>query len=434
LRRRHGGACLKTEPLTASAALARDAADPLAGFADQFHHPYDDGGRKLVYLAGHSLGLQPKAAADIVGQELADWRRLGVRGHHEALRAWIGYHERLAGPLAHLVGAHEDEVVAMNSLTVNLHLMMVSFFKPGPGRSGVLIEKSAFPSDRYAVVSQLDYHGLHAGEHLIEAAPRPGERCLRTEDLLALIDREGPRLALVLLPGVQYLTGQCLELAPLIDAAHRAGAAVGLDLAHAVGNTPLSLHDWNADFAVWCGYKYLNAGPGAIGGCFVHARHGALGLPRFAGWWGQNKAARFDMGPDFVPIEGAEGWQISNPPILSSAPLLASLELFERAGMDRLREKSLALTGYLRRRIEALPHGSVEIITPAPAAAHGAQLSLRLARPAHEARRCHERLTAAGVIGDWREPDILRLAPVPLYNSFSDVHSAVDCLAAALHD
>jgi kynureninase len=388
-----------------------------------------------VYLAGHSLGLQPTAAADLVGQELADWRRRGVLGHHAALRPWIGYHERLAGPLARLVGARPDEVVAMNSLTVNLHLMMVSFFRPDRERRCVLIEKSAFPSDRYAIVSQLEFHSLDAGEHLIEAAPRPGERCLRTEDLLALIEREGPRLALVLLPGVQYLTGQCLDLAPLIAATHRAGAAVGLDLAHAVGNTPLSLHDWNADFAVWCSYKYLNAGPGAIGGCFVHARHGATPrLPRFAGWWGQDKAARFDMGPEFIPIDGAEGWQISNPPILSTAPLLASLDLFDRAGMDRLREKSLALTGYLRQRLDALPAGSVEIVTPGPAAAHGCQLSLRIARPGAQARRCHERLTAAGVIGDWRAPDILRLAPVPLYNSFSDVHAAVDRLSDALHD
>jgi kynureninase len=388
-----------------------------------------------VYLAGHSLGLQPKAAADLVAQELEDWRRLGVLGHHRARRPWIAYHESLAASLARLVGAAADEVVAMNSLTVNLHLMMVSFFRPTPGRSGVLIERSAFPSDRYAIVSQLQCHGLDAAQHLIEAAPRPGERCLRTADLLALIEREGPRLALVLLPGVQYLTGQCLDLAPLIAAAHRAGAAVGLDLAHAVGNTPLALHDWNADFAVWCSYKYLNAGPGAIGGCFVHARHGANGaLPRFAGWWGHDKAARFDMGPDFRPIGGAEGWQISNPPILSTAPLLASLELFDAAGFERLRRKSLALTAYFRARLHALPAGSVEIITPEAQTAHGCQLSLRLVRPAAAARRCHDRLAAAGVIGDWREPDILRLAPAPLYNSFSDVHAAVDRLAAALHD
>ncbi len=321
----------------------------------------------------------------------------------------------------------------MNSLTVNLHLMMVSFFAPTAGRRRVLMEASAFPSDRHAIVSQLEFHGLDAAEYLIEAAPRPGERCLRTEDLIALIEREGPGLALVLLPGVQYLTGQCLELAPLIAAAHRVGAVVGLDLAHAVGNTPLDLHDWNADFAVWCSYKYLNAGPGAIGGCFIHERHASNPrVPRFAGWWGHDKASRFDMGPHFVPICGAEGWQISNPPILSSAPLLASLALFERAGRAQLREKSVSLTGYLRRLVASELADSVQIVTPAAPDAHGCQLSLRLLRPPADARRCHERLTAAGVVGDWREPDILRLAPVPLYNSYGDVHTAVARLAEAL--
>ncbi len=387
----------------------------------------------MLYLSGHSLGLQAKSAADYVEQELADWRRLGVRGHHAATRPWIGYHEALAAPLAELVGAAPGEVVAMNSLTVNLHLMMVTFFRPGGSRNRVLMEKSAFPSDRYAVVSQLGFHGLNAAEHLIEAEPRPGERNLRTEDLMSIIEHEGARLALVLLPGVQYLTGQYLDLAPLISAARRAGAAVGLDLAHAVGNTLLHLHDWNADFAVWCSYKYLNGGPGAVGGCFVHERHAhSLDLPRFAGWWGQAKATRFDMGPQFTPIAGAEGWQISNPPILSTAPLLASLEIFKRAGLRSLREKSLALTGFLERLVEGLLPGLVEIVTPSAADARGCQLSLRIARPAPEAKRCHERLTAAGVIGDWREPDILRLAPTPLYNSYSDVFNAVDALACAL--
>lgn len=386
----------------------------------------------MVYLAGHSLGLQPKSAARYVEEELADWRRLGVLGHHEAKRPWIGYHEALAAPLAQLVGAGDAEVVAMNSLTVNLHLMMVTFFRPDGARNRILIEKDAFPSDRYAVVSQLELHGLRAEEHLIEAAPRPGERHLRTEDLVSLIERQGARLALVLLPGVQYLTGQRLEVEPLIAAARRAGAAVGLDLAHALGNTPLSLHDWNADFAVWCSYKYLNAGPGAVGGCFIHARHAREGLPRLAGWWGHVRATRFEMGPEFAPIEGAEGWQISNPPILSTAPLLASLEIFKRADMRRLREKSILLTDFLRQLVEGLLPESVEIITPAAAADRGCQLSLRIAKPAREARRCHERLTAAGVIGDWREPDIIRLAPVPLYNSFSDVFDAVDALTRAV--
>jgi kynureninase len=404
----------------------------LAAFAAEFHQPYDAGGRKMIYLAGHSLGLQAKSTAQYVEQELADWRRLGVLGHHAALRPWIGYHEALAAPLGELVGAAPGEVVAMNSLTVNLHLMMVSFFRPAGSRTRIVIEKSAFPSDRYAVVSQLEFHGLSAAEHLIEVEPRPGERYLRTEDLIAVIERERERLALALLPGVQYLTGQCLDLAPIIAAARGAGAVVGLDLAHAVGNTVLNLHDWNADFAVWCSYKYLNAGPGAVGGCFVHERHAASRAPRFAGWWGQDKVTRFDMPEQFMPIAGAEGWQVSNPPILSTAPLLASLDIFRRAELPRLRAKSIALTGFLQRLIEGLLAESVQIVTPAAAAERGCQLSLRIAKPAAEAKRSHQRLAAMGVVGDWREPDILRLAPAPLYTSFSDVFNAVDALTRAL--
>jgi kynureninase len=272
----------------------------------------------------------------------------------------------------------------MNSLTVNLHLMMVSFFRPSGGRDRVLMESSAFPSDRYAVASQLEFHGLNARDHLIEIGPRPGEHVLRTEDIAERIEREGSRLALVLLPGVQYLSGQLLELEPLVAAARNAGAAVGLDLAHAVGNVPLALHDWNVDFAVWCSYKYLNAGPGAVGGCFVHARHAhRRELPRFAGWWGHDKAARFEMGPNFDPIAGAEGWQISNPPVLSTAPLLASLAVFDRVGMDRLREKSLALTAYMRRLLDAR-------LPAAAPAAHG-QSPLR----APDRRRRDRRLAGA---------------------------------------
>jgi len=324
-------------------------------------------------------------------------------------------------------------VVAMNSLTVNLHLMMVSFFRPEAMRSRVMIEASAFPSDRYAVVSQLEFHGLSAEQHLIEIAPRVGERALRTEDMVAAIEQQGARLALVLLPGVQYLTGQCLDLPPLIAAAHRVGARVGLDLAHAIGNTPLRLHDWDADFAVWCSYKYLNAGPGAVGGCFVHERHAEeAALPRFAGWWGHDKAARFRFEPDFHAIAGAQGWQISNPPVLSMAPLLASLEIFSAAGLGALRAKSLALTGLLRRLIDERLAGLVQVITPAGGELHGCQLSLRIMRDPADARRCQQSLTAAGLIADWREPDIMRVAPAPLYNSYGQVASAVDLLAQAL--
>ncbi len=413
-----------------------DAADELASFAAQFHHPRrpDDGdpqGRRLIYLCGHSLGLQPVTAADYVASELADWSRRAVLGHTQGTRPWIAYHEAAAAPLARLAGALESEVVAMNSLTVNLHLMMVSFFRPAGPRRRVLMEASAFPSDRYAVVSQLEFHGLDPKEDLIELGPRDGEHVLRTEDLVARIEREGPSLALVLLPGVQYLTGQCLELPAVIAAARAAGARVGLDLAHAIGNTELHLHDWNADFAVWCSYKYLNAGPGAVGGCFVHARHARGGLPRFAGWWGHDKATRFAMPPQFEPIAGAEGWQVSNPPVLALAPLLASLELFDAAGMRRLIDKSRALTGFLQASIERLGD-AVDIITPSNPAARGCQLSLRIRRPADQARRCHEALLAAGVVGDWREPDVLRLAPVPLYNSFADVAAAAAALAGVL--
>ncbi len=414
-------------------ARARDADDPLRDFAQRFHHPTDAAGRRVAYLSGHSLGLQPKSAMAYVEQEIRDWRRLAVLGHHSAGRPWIDYHEGLAAPLAGLTGAGVHEVVAMNSLTVNLHLMMVSFFRPSAGRDCILIEKSAFPSDRYAVVSQLQFHGLDPPRHLLEAQPRPGERILRTGDLLELIEREGRRLALVLLPGVQYLTGQALDLGPLIAAAHRAGAAVGLDLAHAIGNMPLSLHDWQADFAVWCSYKYLNAGPGAIGGCFVHERHGArVDLPRFAGWWGHDRRTRFEMGADFVPIAGAEGWQVSNPPVLSSAPLLASLEIFVQAGLPRLRAKSAALTGYLRRLLAQRLPSLAEVITPIADHEHGCQLSVRLNLPAEQARACRDRLGAAGVIADWREPDVLRLAPVPLYNSYADALRTVTTLAQIL--
>ena len=320
----------------------------------------------------------------------------------------------------------------MNSLTVNLHLLMVSFFRPSATRNRILIEQSAFPSDRYAVVSQLEFHGLPPA-NLIEVAPREGERTLRHEDLLDAIERHGDTLALVLLPGVQYLTGQTLDVRGLTAAARRAGAAVGWDLAHAIGNVPLSLHADDADFAVWCSYKYLNAGPGAVAGAFVHERHAhRTDLPRFAGWWGHDKAERFLFAPRFRPIPGAEGWQVSNPPILACAPLLASLELFERAGLAALRDKSLALTSVLRQLLETRLGAHLDILTPAPPAQHGSQLSLRLRRDPAASRQCQASLGASGLVADWREPDVVRLAPVPLYNSFRDVYQAVAALEGAL--
>jgi kynureninase len=424
---------VKDPSLNQGHALMLDTADPLAAFASEFHHPFDADGRKLIYLCGHSLGLQPKSAAGFIEQEMADWRRLGVLGHHVAERPWIEYHEHAAATLAGLVNSDPTEVVAMNSLTVNLHLMMVSFFRPQGARNKIVIEASAFPSDRYAVASQLRFHGLDPAEHLIELAPRAGERTLRTEDVIAQIEAEGSNLALVLLPGVQYLTGQCLDLEPLVAAARRTGAKVGLDLAHSIGNTPLHLHDWNADFAVWCSYKFLNAGPGAVGGCFVHQKYANdVQLPRFAGWWGHDKAARFMFEQEFKPIPGAEGWQVSNIPIFSTAPLLASLDIFRRAGMAALQRKSATLTVFLRDLIQRQLGQDVEVITPSAPGALGCQLSLRIARSAPDARRCQQRLTAAGVIGDWREPDILRLAPIPLYNSYSDVFAAVTALEKAV--
>jgi kynureninase len=420
-----------TLPADTSHAAALDAADPLGCLANEFLHPYGEDGRKQVYLCGHSLGLQPKSTARYLSEELEEWHRLAVLGHHVGRRPWIGYHERAAASLAVLVGAGHLEVVAMNSLTVNLHLMMVSFYRPEGARSKILMEKCSFPSDRYAVVSQLEFHGLDPERHLIEVEPRGGERTARTEDIIHRIEQAAPTLALVLLPSVQYLTGQALDLPALAAAARRAGAKVGLDLAHGIGNIPLHLHDWDVDFAVWCSYKYLNAGPGAIGGCFVHERHAKrTDLPRLAGWWGQEPDSRFKMGPEFHPSEGAQGWQVSNPPVLATAPLLASLEIFDRAGISRLREKSILLTGYLQTLIESRLAGMIDIITPN--AGRGCQLSLRIARPPAAAKACFERLTAAGVIGDWREPDVLRLAPMPLYNSYGDVHAAVDALAHAL--
>lgn len=406
--------------------------DPLAGFRSRFFvPPHGDG--ECIYLCGHSLGLQPRSAERFVLEELEEWRHLAVDAHFRGRRPWKDYHERFAVPLSGLTGARQDEVVCMNGLTANLHLMMVSFYRPTSERFRILIERPAFPSDRYAVLSQLRFHGLDPASALIEVAPRAGEWILRDEDIEAAIHEAGDSLALVLLPGVQYLSGQVLDVARITAWARGAGAAVGWDLAHAIGNVPLALHDWGADFAVWCSYKYLNGGPGAVAGAFVHARHGRNpSLPRFAGWWGHNKFTRFMMGPDFVPIPGAEGWQLSNPPVLGMAAILASLEIFEAAGMIRLREKSLALTGYLAERLTAELEGRVAICTPLEPARRGCQLALRLSSGAKRGRDVFERLAAAGVMCDWREPDVVRVAPVPLYNSFTDVDRFVRILAESV--
>lgn len=409
-----------------------DAADPLADFRARFHLP-PHGDEDCVYLCGHSLGLQPRAAARYLEEELESWRRFGVEGHFRGPRPWKDYHEHFTAPLATLVGARPDEVVCMNGLTVNLHLLMVSFFRPSGARCKILLERSAFPSDRYAAESQLRHHGLDPAEALIEIGPRTGETHLREDDLVAAIHAAGDSLALVLLPGVQYLSGQALDVARLSASAHEVGAIAGWDLAHAIGNLPLSLHDAGADFAAWCSYKYLNGGPGAVAGAFVHQRHGRdTSLPRFAGWWGHDKATRFRMGPDFHPIPGAEGWQLSNPPVLGMAALLASLELFIAAGLPALREKSLALTGRLLRRLDETLSGRVEVLTPREPAHRGCQLSLRLCDGSEAGRAAFTRLGEEGIVCDWREPDVIRVAPVPLYNRHLDTERFVTTLAKAL--
>ncbi len=411
-------------------AIAMDERDPLKEFRKNFWIPKTAEGEECIYLCGHSLGLQPKTAATYVEQVLKDWAQLGVEGHFRAKNPWMPYHRLLTEQTAELVGARPLEVVVMNSLTVNLHLMMVSFYRPTPGRHKILVEQGAFPSDQYAVKSQIRFHGLDPAKSLIELTPREGESCLRDEDIDSLIEREGDEIALLLLAGVNYSTGQAFDMAGITRAGHAHGCVVGFDLAHAAGNLPLNLHQWGPDFAVWCSYKYLNGGPGCIAGCFVHERHGrAWDIPRFAGWWGHDERIRFEMGPDFQPMAGAEGWQLSNPPIVSLAVLRASMEIFHQAGMERLRAKSMSLTGYLEFLLKRNAPKNFSIVTPCEPERRGAQLSIRI--PA-EGRAMCERLTCEGVIGDWREPDIFRVAPVPLYSSYHDVFKFVQRFTAAI--
>jgi len=410
-------------------AAKMDECDPLAHFRERFHIPKTNSGEECIYLCGHSLGLQPVSARAYIEQELRDWADLGVEGHFQAKNPWMPYHRLLTEQTATLVGAEPIEVVVMNSLTVNLHLMMASFYRPNPQRHKIVIERGAFPSDQYAVNSRIRFHGFEPSTSLIELAPRDGESCIRDEDMDSLINQEGKSVALILLGGVNYATGQYFDIPAVTRAGHRKGCMVGFDLAHAVGNIPLRLHDWGPDFAVWCSYKYLNGGPGCVAGCFVHERHAqAWDLPRYAGWWGHDERARFEMGPEFEPMPGAEGWQLSNPPILALAPLRASMEIFSEAGMDALREKSQLLTGYMEFLLRAKTLQKMFIVTPREPERRGAQLSIRLA---HD-RAVYPRLTSEGVIGDWREPDIYRVAAVPLYNSFRDVYQFVERFSAAL--
>jgi kynureninase len=405
-----------------------DEADPLRAFRERFALPRGDRGEPLVYLCGHSLGLMPLAARERVMEELDDWARLAVLGHERARRPWIPYHENLRDGLADLCGARPAEVVAMSSLTVNLHLLLAAFYRPSGARRRIVIETGAFSSDRHAVASQIAWHGIDPREALVELSPPAGTETIPEESIESYLEEHGAETALVLWPGVQYRTGQAFDLGRIARAAHRAGSVAGFDLAHSVGNMPLALHDIDADFAVWCSYKYLNGGPGAIGGCFIHERHDR---PHLAGWWGHEPGTRFRMGPEFHPATGAAGWQISNPPILSAAPLISSLELFRESGLQRLRQKSVALTGYLEYLLDPLAP-AVRLITPRAAESRGCQLSIRIAGPLGRGRRVFEALTARGVICDWREPDTIRLTPVPLYNSFADVHHAAEALAQTL--
>jgi kynureninase len=404
-----------------------DARDPLAHFRERFWIPKTKSGEECIYLCGHSLGLQPKTARAYIDEELTEWAALGVEGHFHARNPWMPYHRLLTQQTAALVGAEPAEVVVMNSLTLNLHLMMASFYRPRGQRHKILVEGGAFPSDQYAVKSQITFHGLDPATSLLELTPRKGESCLRDEDIIELIEREGASIALILLGGVNYATGQRFDLEEITKAGHKKGCIVGFDLAHAAGNVSLRLHDWGPDFAVWCSYKYLNGGPGCVAGCFVHARHAkAFQLPRFAGWWGHDEGSRFRMGPDFHPMTGAEGWQLSNPSILALAPLRASMEIFAEAGIEPLRAKSVLLTAYMEFLLkQMLPDDS--ILTPTEPNRRGAQLSIRVPG----GRALCDRLTAEGVIGDWREPDTFRVAAVPLYNSHRDVYRFAQRFATA---
>jgi kynureninase len=395
-----------------------DAQDPLAHWREQFLFPQHQG-RRVVYGCGNSLGLQPKSVRAALLAECDHWAEHGVEGHFRGDNPWMHYHKCLTEPTASLVGALPHEVVVMNTLTVNLHLLMASFYRPTPQRYKIVMEAGAFPSDQYAVESQVRWHGFSPETAIIEIKPREGEHTLRTEDIVQTIENEGDSITLVLFGGVNYYTGQWFDLKAITEAGHRVGAKVGFDLAHAAGNVPLQLHDDGPDFAVWCSYKYLNSGPGGPSGAFVHERHANRpDLPRLAGWWGHNEQVRFRMEKGFSPMYGAEGWQLSNAQIFAFAAHRASLTLFDQVGMAALRTKSEQLTQYAADLLLSVPNPSFTIITPSDPAQRGCQLSLLTN---HTGRNIHERLTAAGIITDWREPNVIRFAPVPFYNSYEDI-------------
>ena len=412
---------MKSTLPTIDFACALDASDPLSKFREQFLIPQHNG-KDTLYFTGNSLGLQPREASKTLQIELDDWGELGVEGHFRARNPWMHYHELFSERLAPIVGAEPTEVIAMNALTVNLHLLLVSFYRPSGKRKKILCELKAFPSDRYTLVSQIRFHGGNPEEDLLEIAPREGEHLLRIEDIEKAISDAGEELATVMIGGVNYYNGQLHNLERITKAAHQVGAICGFDLAHGAGNVPFKLHDWGVDFACWCSYKYLNSGPGAVGGAFIHSRHHTTQLPRFEGWWGHDKDSRFKMEPDYASMGTAESWQLSNAPVLNMAIHKLSLDIFESAGgIDALRERSIRLTSFLEKTIHAVAADTetdLEILTPSNPVERGCQLSI----VAHgQGRDLYDKLSASGVVVDWREPDVIRMAPVPLYNSFEDI-------------
>jgi len=417
-------------PTDLNFALEQDNYDPQAHFRGRFHFPETESGESFIYFSGNSLGLQPDTAEQYITEELDAWKKLGVEGHLNAKRPWLPYHELLTQYTAEIAGAFEKEVVVMNSLTVNLHLLMTSFYRPKGKRKKILIEDNAFPSDRYAVQSQLKIHGNHPKEGLIILNPDQGDT-ITTEWIFDCFHHHGHEIALVLIGGVNYYTGQAFDMKAITKKAHEYGCLVGFDLAHGAGNLHLKLHDWDVDFAAWCGYKYLNGGPGAPSGVFIHERHlGKSDIPRFEGWWGHDKSTRFQMPDKFVPTATAEAWQLSNPPIFSMASLLASLEIFHEAGIESLRKKSEKLTSYLELLLKSELNEHITIITPVSVRSRGCQLSIRLKNPISNTI---DILREKGAVCDWRDPDVLRVAPVPLYNSFADCHQFVHLLKEILN-
>ena len=406
-----------------------DKNDELRDYRDQFHFPTDENGDFKLYFTGNSLGLQPKSTREYINQELDDWAKYGVDGHFEAKNPWMPYHEIVTEKLARVVGAKPEEVVAMNSLTANLHFLMVSFYRPEGKKRKIVIEYDAFPSDVYAVKSQIEYHGGNPDTDLIYLKAREGEHTIRIEDIKSVLENQSDEIALIMLGGVNYYTGQLFDMKAITEIAHKNNIVAGFDLAHAAGNIHLKLHDWGIDFAAWCSYKYLNSGPGGIAGIFVHEKHLEKDLPRFEGWWGQNKKTRFLMGREFDGIRTAEGWQLSNPPIFQLAALNASLDIFEEIGMEKLNIKTKKLTGYLEQLVNSLGKDTIEIITPSDETQRGCQLSIRVK---NADKSLFEELTKQNIISDWREPDVIRVAPVPLYNSYEDCYKFSDILKKTL--